>query len=143
MAHVYKIDFDETGPRCVLPRQAVLRNLRLLLLSRRRARLSHVNPSPQVRLITIRLFLMIIDGDRSIHIERECLGCFYFCKAWLFCKTSKKYFYFFTTQNIGAVAADLLYKSVLGLCLIISRAARYLPKLALNNIPSQCVYYDL
>ena len=29
------------------------------------------------------------------------------------------------------------------LCLIISRAARYLPKAALNNIPSLCVYYDL
>ena len=34
---------------------------------------------------------------------------------------------------------------MLGLCLIISRAARYLPKLALalNNIPSLCVYYNL
>ena len=41
------------------------------------------------------------------------------------------------------MAADLFYKSVPGLCLIISRAARYLPKLALNNIPSLCVYYDL
>ena len=30
------------------------------------------------------------------------------------------------------MAADLLYKSVLGLCLIISRAARYLPKWALK-----------
>ena len=49
----------------------------------------------------------------------------------------------FTTQILGAVAADLFYKSVPGLCLIISRAARYLPKLALNNIPSLCVYYDL
>ena len=30
-----------------------------------------------------------------------------------------------------------------GLCLIISRAARYLPNPALNNIPSVFVYYDL
>ena len=45
-------------------------------------------------------------------------------------------YYFFTTQILGAVAADLLYKSMPGLCLIISRAARYLPKPALNNIPS-------
>ena len=52
-------------------------------------------------------------------------------------------YYFFTTQILGAVAADLLYKSMLGLCLIISRAASYLPKLALNNIPALCVYYDL
>ena len=41
------------------------------------------------------------------------------------------------------MAADLHYKSVPGLSLIISRAARYLPKPALNNIPSVCVYYDL
>ena len=34
------------------------------------------------------------------------------------------------------MAADLLYKSVPGLCLIISRAARYLPMPALNNILS-------
>ena len=40
------------------------------------------------------------------------------------------------TQILGAVAADLLHKSVPGLCLIISRTARYLPKLALNNILS-------
>ena len=52
-------------------------------------------------------------------------------------------FYFFTTQILGAVAADLLYKSVPGLCLIISRAARYLPNPALNNILSLRVYYDL
>ena len=62
---------------------------------------------------------------------------------WLFGKTNKNYFYFFTTQNLGAVATDLLYKSVLGLCQIISRAARYMPKLALNNITSLCVYYGL
>ena len=41
------------------------------------------------------------------------------------------------------MAADLLYKSVPGLCLIISRAARSLPNPALNNIPSLCVHYDL
>ena len=52
-------------------------------------------------------------------------------------------FYFFTTQNLGAVAAELFYKSVLGLCLTISRAARYLPNPAINNIPSLCVYFDL
>ena len=39
-----------------------------------------------------------------------------------------------------AVVADLFYKSVPGLCLIISRAARYLPKSALNNVPSLSVY---
>ena len=60
-----------------------------------------------------------------------------------FWETKQNIFYFFTTQNLGAVATDLLYKSVLGLCLIISRAARYLPKPALNNIPSLFVYYDL
>ena len=49
------------------------------------------------------------------------------------------FFNLVTTQILGAVAANLLYKSVLGLCLIISRAARYLPKPALNNIPSLCV----
>ena len=53
------------------------------------------------------------------------------------------FYYFFTTQILVSVAADLLYKSVPGLCLIISRAARYLPKPALNNIPSLCVYYNL
>ena len=42
-------------------------------------------------------------------------------------------------KNKCEKAADLLYKSVL----IISRAARYLPKPALNNIPSPCVYYGL
>ena len=41
------------------------------------------------------------------------------------------------------MAADLIYKSVLGLCLIITRAARYLPKPTLNIIPSLCLYYDL
>ena len=41
------------------------------------------------------------------------------------------------------MAADLLYKSVPGLCLIISRAARYLPNPAQNKIPSLCVYYNL
>ena len=35
----------------------------------------------------------------------------------------KNYHYFFTNQILGAVAADLLYKSMPGLCLIISRAA--------------------
>ena len=72
-------------------------------------------------------------------------GCYTFAKIGCFVKQNKTktYFYFFTTQNLGAVAADLLYKSVLGLCLIISRAARYLPKPALSNIPSLCVYYDL
>ena len=42
------------------------------------------------------------------------------------------FYYFFTTQILGPVAADLL-----------SRAARYLPKPALNYILSLCVYYDL
>ena len=41
------------------------------------------------------------------------------------------------------MAADLLYNSVPELCLIISGAARYQLKPALNNIPSLCVYYDL
>ena len=41
------------------------------------------------------------------------------------------------------MAADLLYKSVLGLCLIISRAAKFLPKPALNKIPSLCVFRNL
>ena len=66
--------------------------------------------------------------DRRIHIERDIIGCLYFCQAWLFCKTNKKYFYFFTTQNLGVVSADFLYKSVSELCLFISRIARYLPK---------------
>ena len=38
------------------------------------------------------------------------------------------------------MAADLIYESMPRLCLIIPRAARYLPKRALNNIPSLCVY---
>ena len=63
-------------------------------------------------------------------------GCFYFCKAWMFGKTYKKYFEFFTTSNFRA--AGLLYKSMPGLCLIMSRAAKYLPNPALNNIPSLC-----
>ena len=63
---------------------------------------------------------------------------------WLFCNTNNFLFiYLFTTQILGAVAADLLYKSVPGLCLIISRAARYLPNPALHNIPSLFVYYNL
>ena len=62
--------------------------------------------------------------DRSTHIQRECLAVFTFAKPGCFVKHIK-YFYFFTTQILGAVAADLLYKSVPGLCLIISRAARY------------------
>ena len=70
-------------------------------------------------------------------------GCFTFAKLDRFVKQNKKYFLFFTNQNLGAVAADFLDKSMLGLCLIISRAARYLPKPALNNIPSLFVYYDL
>ena len=42
------------------------------------------------------------------------------------------------------MAADLLYKSVPGLCLIISRAAIYLPKPALNNILSLlCILQSL
>ena len=53
------------------------------------------------------------------------------------------FYYFFTSQILGAMAADLLYKSMPGLCLIISGVARYLPKPALNNIPSLCVYYNL
>ena len=80
--------------------------------------------------------------DCSIHKDIECLAVFTFTK--LGCFVNKpKYFYFFTTQNLGVVPADLLYKSVPWLCLIISRAARYLPKPALNNIPSLCVFYDL
>ena len=62
--------------------------------------------------------------DRSKTIEN---GCFTIAKLGCLVKQNKKYFYFFTTQNLGAVAADLLYKSVPGLCLIFSRAARYLP----------------
>ena len=70
-------------------------------------------------------------------------GCFTFPKLGCKTKQNKNIFYFFTTQKLGAVAADLLHKSVLGLCLIISRAARYLPKPALNKIPSLCVYNNL
>ena len=68
---------------------------------------------------------------------------FTFAKLGCFVRPICLSYYFLTTQILGAVAADLLYKSVLGLCLIISRAARYLPKPALNNIPSLCVYYNL
>ena len=59
-------------------------------------------------------------------------GCFTFAKLGCFVKQTNN---FFTTQTLGAVGADLLYKTMLGLCLIISRAASY--------IPSLCVYYDL
>ena len=72
-----------------------------------------------------------VHRNRGIHIERECLAVLW---------NKQKYFYFFTSQIFGAVAADLLYKSLPGLCLIISRAARYLPKSALNNIPSLSVH---
>ena len=68
--------------------------------------------------------------------------CFTFAKLGCFVKQTKNIF-FFTAQNLGTVAADLLYRSVPGLCLLISRAARNLPKPALNNITSLCVYYDL
>ena len=71
-------------------------------------------------------------------------GCFTFPKLGCKTKQNKNIFYFFTTQKLGAVAADLLHKSVLGLCLIISRAARYLPKLELNSIPSyKCILRSL
>ena len=73
--------------------------------------------------------------DCSIHIERECSAVSTFAKRGYFVRQIC-FYYFFTTQILVAVAADLLYKSVMGLCLIISRAARYLPKPALNNIPS-------
>ena len=69
-------------------------------------------------------------------------GCFIFAKLACFVKQNKTYLYSFSTQNLGAVAADLLYKSMPGLCLIISRAATYLPKPTLNNFSSLCVYYD-
>ena len=52
-------------------------------------------------------------------------GCFTFPKLGCKTKQNKNIFYFFTTQKLGAVAADLLHKSVLGLCLIISRAAKF------------------
>ena len=70
------------------------------------------------------------------------MAVFTFAKLGCFVKQTK-IFFFLTVKNLGAVAADLLYKPVPGLCLIISRAARYLPKPALNNVPSLCVNYDL
>ena len=70
--------------------------------------------------------------DRSIHIERDGLAVLLLLSLAVL---KKNYHYFFTNQILGAVAADLLYKSMPGLCLIISRAARYLPKPVLNNIP--------
>ena len=65
--------------------------------------------------------------DRIKTIEN---GCFTIYKLGCLVKQNKKYFYFFTTQNLGAVAADLLYKFMpgLGLSLIISRAAKAGPK---------------
>ena len=77
-----------------------------------------------------------------IHIERECLDVLLLLSLAVL-QNKQKIFLFLYYSNLGAVAADLLYKSVLGLCLIISRAARYLPKLALSNLPSVCVYNDL
>ena len=62
------------------------------------------------------------------------LVCFTFAKLGSFVKP-KNIFYFFTTQYLGAVAADLLYKPVPGFCLIVSRAVRYLPKLAQTTFP--------
>ena len=53
--------------------------------------------------------------DYNIHIERECLAVLLLLiLAVLYNKN--EYVYFFTTQNLGAVAADLLYKNVTGLC---------------------------
>ena len=80
--------------------------------------------------------------DCSIHIERECLDVLLLLSLAVL-QNKQKIFLFLYYSNLGAVAADLLYKSVLGLCLIISRAARYLPKPALSNLPSVCVYNDL
>ena len=55
-----------------------------------------------------------------VYTERVYLADFIFAKLGCFVK---QFFYnFFTTQILGAVAVDLLYKSVLGLCIIISRA---------------------
>ena len=72
-------------------------------------------------------------------------GCFVFAKLGCFVKQSKKYFYFLFLyySKFRCSGSWLTLKSVPELCLIISRAARYLPKQALNNIPSLCVYYDL
>ena len=81
--------------------------------------------------------------DHSIHIERECLAVFTFAKPGCFVRQIWFFYYFFITQILWSVAADLLYKSVPGLCPIFSRAARYVPKQVLSNIPSLCVYYNL
>ena len=71
-------------------------------------------------------------------------GCFVFAKLGCFVKQSKKYFYFLFLyySKFRCSGNWLILKSGPELCLIISRAARYLPKQALNNIPSLCVYYD-
>ena len=89
------------------------------------------------------LVISICHRYRCIHIERECLAVSTFAKLGYFVSIKLFFYCFFTTQILGAVAAELLYKSMPGLCLIISRAARYLPNPALNNIPSLSVYYDL
>ena len=70
----------------------------------------------------------LLHRDCSIHIERECLVLSIFAKLGYFVR--QICFLLFLYYS------DLLYKSMPGLCLIISRAARYLPKPALNNIPS-------
>ena len=70
----------------------------------------------------------LLHRDCSIHIERECLVLSIFAKLGYFVR--QICFLLFLYYS------DLLYKSMPGLCLIISRAARYLQKPALNNIPS-------
>ena len=64
--------------------------------------------------------------------------CFTFAKLGTLLK--QKIFYFFTTKNLCAVAADLLYKSVSGLCLTISRAAKAGPK---QHFVSMCILLSL
>ena len=69
-------------------------------------------------MVPINLFCKILSYCKyhryqSIHIERECLAVFTFAKLGCFVRQIW-FFYFFTTQILGAVAADLLYKSVQG-----------------------------
>ena len=87
--------------------------------------------------------MYLIHRDRCRHIERECLAVSTLAKLGCFVRQIF-FYYFFTAQILGAVAADLLHKYVPGLYLIISRAARYLPKLALNSILSLlCILQSL
>ena len=87
----------------------------------------HASKAPVIKVNSVQSPMMAkVSALKNVTEQRDrthreiMFGCFTFAKIGCFVK---QFFQFFTTQNLGAVAADLLYKSVAGLCLIFSRAA--------------------